>query len=380
MIIIGGLEPSSLQTNRFFTREFFLLAKERMEEDGILALTLSGSLQYLKEAQKKLNSSLIKTLRESFSFVKVIPGEPNFVLSSNHPSLLSSFPERLWLRLKERKIKTTLFSLPYLTYRMNFFKEKWFWKTISTSRGEINYDFPPRAVVYTLSLRGAMFSPRVEKFLHWFQKIDPDWFVFAFLSLGLGLFFYLKKRRKPQRGWVIYSIGTSGFCGMSFSLVLLLGFQSLFGYLYQFLGILLGFFMAGATTGSLFGSQKGLSLQPEKKFLYLEALIIGFSLLLAFINAPQNLLIPSLFYLLSFFSGGIIGIEFPLACKIYGKRGKSTAKGVSILYGADLLGGFAAGVGGAIIFVPLWGTNFTLLFLFFLKLSSFIFFWGSGVR
>ncbi|MFC1816601.1 spermidine synthase, partial [Thermodesulfobacteriota bacterium] len=47
LILVGILEPSNLQTNRFFTKEFFYLVKNRLNEGGILVLGLPGSLTYL---------------------------------------------------------------------------------------------------------------------------------------------------------------------------------------------------------------------------------------------------------------------------------------------------------------------------------------------
>ncbi len=46
LILVGITEPSTLQTNRFFTREFFQLARARLNRGGILVLGLPGSLTY----------------------------------------------------------------------------------------------------------------------------------------------------------------------------------------------------------------------------------------------------------------------------------------------------------------------------------------------
>ena len=44
LIFIGIMEPSNLQANRFFTKEFFSLVKKRLNKGGILVLGLPGSL------------------------------------------------------------------------------------------------------------------------------------------------------------------------------------------------------------------------------------------------------------------------------------------------------------------------------------------------
>ena len=49
IIFVGFREPSDLQTNRFFTQEFFILAQKRLKEEGILIFGLPGSLTYLSD-------------------------------------------------------------------------------------------------------------------------------------------------------------------------------------------------------------------------------------------------------------------------------------------------------------------------------------------
>ncbi|MFC1716821.1 spermidine synthase, partial [Candidatus Poribacteria bacterium] len=49
LILVGLLNPSDLQTNRFFTEEFFSLARKKLNEDGILVIGLPGSLSYLSD-------------------------------------------------------------------------------------------------------------------------------------------------------------------------------------------------------------------------------------------------------------------------------------------------------------------------------------------
>jgi spermidine synthase len=63
LIFIGIMEPANLQTNRFFTREFFSLAKQRLDEGGILVLGAPGSLTYSGEALKDLNGCIFHTLK-----------------------------------------------------------------------------------------------------------------------------------------------------------------------------------------------------------------------------------------------------------------------------------------------------------------------------
>jgi spermidine synthase len=76
---------------------------------------------------------------------------------------------------------------------------------------------------------------------------------------------------------------------------------------------------------------------------------------------------------MSFLSGMTIGLQFPLANKIYltsyagkGKLGETAG----LLYGADLLGGFFGGLSGGILLLPIMGLKETCLIMAMLKASS----------
>jgi len=63
LILVGIQELSNLQANRFFTKEFFSLAREKLNKGGILVLGLPGSLTYSNEELKNLNSCIFNTLK-----------------------------------------------------------------------------------------------------------------------------------------------------------------------------------------------------------------------------------------------------------------------------------------------------------------------------
>jgi len=169
---------------------------------------------------------------------------------------------------------------------------------------------------------------------------------------------------------------------MVFSLILIFSFQVLYGYLYYWIGVLVSLFMAGLAAGGLTSS---LSLTKLRKvflfFLFLEFLIITYSLFLIFffnylypyLEKSQSFFILKGLYLgICFFSGLLIGAEFPLANKLYQDKYSIVNLGYSagFLYSADLLGGFLGGILGGVIFFPLLGLKSTLLLIIILKVMS----------
>ncbi|MCX5715145.1 MAG: hypothetical protein NT033_10215, partial [Candidatus Omnitrophica bacterium] len=71
-----------------------------------------------------------------------------------------------------------------------------------------------------------------------------------------------------------------------------------------------------------------------------------------------------------FGSGMFLGIEFPLAGKLYQGEKEQLPETCAALYGADLLGGWIAGICGGVFFLPILGVFNTCLVIALLKLSS----------
>lgn len=69
-------------------------------------------------------------------------------------------------------------------------------------------------------------------------------------------------------------------------------------------------------------------------------------------------------------------MEFPAAARIRestGRKEESTKIRAGLLYGADLLGGWLAGILISLLMFPLLGLKMTLLFLASLKVISLLF-------
>jgi predicted membrane-bound spermidine synthase len=73
---------------------------------------------------------------------------------------------------------------------------------------------------------------------------------------------------------------------------------------------------------------------------------------------------------LFFISGLLMGLEFPLAAKIYSKESDKVGATVGLLYGSDLIGGWVAAIFGGIIFLPILGLFNTCMVIVALKLGS----------
>jgi spermidine synthase len=178
------------------------------------------------------------------------------------------------------------------------------------------------------------------------------------------------------------SIFTTGFAGMIFSLMLIFYFQSLYGHMFSWIGLLVASFMAGAASGAMLISLMMDRIKNTFKFfLIIEQLLICFSIaciLLIFIPKSDLgiteafFLFRTLFLIISFISGLLVGSQFPLANKLFLWDGASLSKTAGTLYSSDLLGGWFGGILGAIVLLPVLGLVGTCITIGLMKLTSFI--------
>jgi spermidine synthase len=132
--------------------------------------------------------------------------------------------------------------------------------------------------------------------------------------------------------------------------------------------------MAGVAVGSIVMTRKLAKIKNDLSLLrILEVSIILFSFFTAvFITKFFNLLHQplALFIFLLIIAGALIGLEFPLASKIYLRRKEEIGQTAGLLYFADLAGGWLAGILGGIIFLPILGLFNSCMVMVLFKLSS----------
>ncbi len=383
LIFVGIMEPSSLQTNRFFTHEFFSLAQSRLNEGGILVLGAPGSLTFLTEGLRDLNSCVFHTLSGVFSHVRVIPGDGrNLFLSSDSPEISTVDRSRIVERLDDRDIAADGAVPWHIEKKLHQGWQNWFTDVLEGSSQEINRDFRPLGLFYTVSHWNALFTPSFGWLFRQFERIDLR-MIFLLFVLFLFLYSLLRSRNADFLPVSIpLSIVTTGFAGMIFDLTVIFAFQSVYGYVFSWIGLLVASFMAGAACGaSLMTAAVERARNGMRLFRGIELGIIGFSILLPLVFLAVSAsgggqsalaLLRILFLVLSFMSGLLIGSQFPLANKLYLQRTESVSRTAGLLYASDLLGGWVGGTVGAVVLLPVLGLTGTCITVGLLKLASFM--------
>lgn len=383
LILIGLLNPSDLQINRFFTKEFFFLVKKRLNENGILVIGLPGSLSYINDELRNLNGCIFNTLKMVFPYIKIFPGDDtNLFLASFSKNIILVDALQIIDRLKERNIKTEVILPWYIEKKLHPGWQQWLSEFFENSTGRINKDFTPVGVFYSISYWNTLFAPYLVDIFKLFEKINI-WIFFVLFALFVIISLLLQAKKINLFGSGIpLSIATTGFAGMLFDLAVIFVFQSIYGYVFSWIGLLVTSFMAGATGGALIMTFHLTRIKdPMRFFIKIDLLIISFSLALPFIcfalhpYADSPLIFSFLkivFLILSFIGGFLTGAQFPLANKIELKADRNISKTAGILYSSDLIGGWLGGVVGGVILLPVLGLLGAFMVVIMLKLWSFI--------
>ena len=367
VIIVNLPDPQTAQLNRFYTVEFFRSARDHLATDGLLALQLRSSEESISPDLAEFLRCIQRTLHEVFPSVVAIPGETIHFFAAMRPGLLTDNPQTLIARLLERHLKTRYVSQYFIPYRMMPDR-------MEQIRGElqplpatpINRDFSPIAYYFNTVLWSAQFKPAYADWLRSAGRIHFSDILRGTLMILLAvaaLLSFAPALKQQVSAAAVCSMAATGFTLMALEIILLLAFQSIYGYLYHQLAILIALFMAGIAVGSWLGlrrirrSSKSVCGRAAATQLLLAlsvpALMLLVSVLANFSGASASWLAAQcLFPALAAFCGLLGGYQFPLATQLYngGKR-----QSLGLLYALDLLGGCAGALVLSGYLIPVFG-------------------------
>ena len=390
LVLVGISNPSTLQINRLFSKEFFSLVKGRLEKKGILVMALPGSLTYLSKELGDLNACILNTLKGVYPYVLVIPGDVNLFLASTSREVSLINYTLLGQRLNERGLEVSLLTPPHIKYKLASRWVDWFLASLEGATERINQDFSPLGMFYSLAYWNSLFSPSMKWLFRWFEQVNLRILIIPLSIFTLvSLIICFKGPTISTKLSIPFAIMASGFAGMIFDLALIYTFQTLYGYVFHQIGLLVAAFMVGIAAGSL--AMISLLERVRRDFAFfigLELAIILFSgalptIFLLFSPYLDRLVVFSLFrvifLVLCFVSGLLIGAQFPLANKIYLKCSPDLSGTAGLLYGADLAGGWIGGLLGGVLLLPVLGLVQTCTAVVILKIISLLMLLVSGL-
>ncbi|GEM_PF-2349721 len=324
LAIIDLPPPSSSSSARFYTVEFF---RELSRISTTVAFALPGGSFY-SDVDSRMLSSVYFSLRETYPFIKVVPGEEIVLVASKRRFELSPGTYRRFLSYYG--ISPELYYPVQFAFEVNPIEMEKLRKALV--KVKLNSDSHPVSYIYSL--------------IKWLRHYFPDFPVYKtsiwwIVPVGL-LVIFLVLLGKPAIFMSLIS-----FSAFAYELLLFLLFQYQRGYIYLQVSLLAGIVMLSLGLGSIFFRKKIAS-----------SVLVLLPVVILLIPRPPLVLFYVLFFLLGFFEGGTFAFL-------------SETTEASKLYLADLAGSSVAGLLLGIILIPLAGfTGCFLLLLSFLLASA----------
>ena len=356
LILIGLPNPINLQTDAFYTKEFFEEASNILNSGGVIALKLPGRMAFSTYLMAKLNKSVYDAMKSVFPYVQIIPGSQNIIIASG-----SKLPYRFEIkrRLREVQETTLVLSKYYLDDRMDTEKTRWLEEELGNIEGGdlANTDLNPRAMILSVLHWQSGFSPYLSRAADILSQYS------YLLIVAVIVVFFLSKS--------VYKM-TAFVCGAS---VLWLDFSALFalqiygGEMFKWFGVFSALFASGIFSGTAYAKLMKDSVPLNKRMFDSELLFVLWIVL--FIAAYKfSAISAAMICIMIAGSGFMAGMEFFQLVKISEVVLDKKNDRIKIFMFCSAGGWFASVIGGSFLILA-WGLEKSLLFILFMKFLIF---------
>ena len=358
VVIVNLPEPRNAQLNRFYTVEFFREVSRKLTPTGLLSFQLRSSETYISAELGQFLRSIYRSLRAVFPEVTAIPGETVHFFAARQAGTLASGADELLARLHARNLQTSYVSEYYIPFRMTAERMAELDRQIRpTAATPINRDFAPVAYYFDIALWSSQFNQGYRRLFRTMAAIDFDILAVAFGVLLTALVLagrFLTETRYRLQLAAAFCTAATGFTMIGLEMLLLLGFQAVYGYVYQQLALLIAAFMGGMALGTWLGMRRpahgGMRVLGITQVLAAAAPLVLLGVFEAVGRAGSTSSLAAsriAFPALALVSGMLGGYEFPVASRMAPRPGT--------LYALDLAGSCLGAILFSVWLVPVFG-------------------------
>ena len=361
VVIVNLPEPQNTQLNRFYTVEFFREVSRKLTVSGLLSFQLRASENYISPELAQFLRSIHQSLRAVFPEVTAIPGETVHFFAARQAGTLAAGADELLARLHARHLETSYVSEYFIPFRMTPDRMADLETQLRPEPATpLNRDFAPVAYYFDVALWSSQFHPGSSRLFRLMAGVP---FATVAASLGallaafvVGGHFLTQERRRPQFVAGCCTAAT-GSAMIGLEMLLLLGFQAIYGYVYQELAVVVAAFMAGMALGSGRAmrrrARRGMRVLAITQLLAAAAPLVLLALFPAGSRlgpAASRIAFPAI----ALASGMLGGYQFPLAGAIFFADGRAQQQ-PGTLYALDLAGSCLAAILFSVWLVPVFG-------------------------
>lgn len=336
-IILNVSDPETFQTNRFFTREFFLTVKQHLSAGGVLSFSMKGFDSYLAESERRKLACLYQTASDVFTHVLAIPGTTVSFLCSD-TGLHWDIPALL----TDKGIRTGTIH-GFFHGNVSSLRVTQLRSMLDENDGsplDLNRDLRPVLMTH--------------QFDDWFSRHGSSPLPFLAAS---ALAFVLYASRLNRQTTVLF---TTGFSVMASEILVIFAFQIFFGHIYHLIGIIVTVFMAGLVPGAVLAEKTTLRNPLAFSDFFLILLLTVFAL---FVQVKADRVF---FLTLGFPLSLVCGFQFTHILKH-----TNDSQGVfGRAFSADLAGAGFGVLAASLVLIPSTGLLGSILCLIGLKSLS----------
>ena len=401
IIIIDIPDPATAVLNRYYTKEFFAKAGALLNPEGVFVIGAVSTPDLRGIAVSNRNTTLYHTLSSVFSRVVLAGDRFMYFFASHSAQQVSLDAVLLQKRYLERNIEAAGFSPQhYLTLLEESQLRRVNWVVRNHGRSPdahlagppqvplitdpipeqerierhlpevqqryfINSDLKPVGYYYTLMYLDDLTRAGSSGALEWLLRFR-FWWMLPLFALALSIVSALRivshhRRDQPDAHVaVLFTVFTTGFSTMAMQVALLFSFQSIYGFIYELVGLIVALFMGGLALGAHL-TNRYVKNKTNKNTLAGVQLLIGLIAVLVALFLPTAAGLQSpvvvfvLFSAFTFASGLANGIDFPLTAACCAALTKSAERSAGSVYGVELFGACVGAALASVVVAPILG-------------------------
>ncbi|OVE74246.1 hypothetical protein BVX94_00955 [bacterium B17] len=377
VVIINAPDASTSAQNRFYTVEFYKAVGNILSEGGVVYTSIMSSAR-MQSMTRDFTASIYKSMKEVFSEVLVTSGTRKSFIAGHEKSEnggpgITFERQVLYERSKNAGIAADYFRPEYFLGldSIDPWKTEMILSLLDKSEAQVNTMKKPVAYYYNLLIWNRYSESGLMRIISTIRKFTSKGISSAVVAFGLFMTLISMFVRKSSsvyrslwsRWMVILLLFFTGFCGMGLEIIMVLLFQSLYGYVYTRMGFIVAVFMLGL----VFGAQSGRSFLRSKRFGSIAVMLMLECVFLATIAFVPKLLdmaavrtltvleIEIFIHLIVLVSGWIVGAQFPVANAIMVDVGGNLGASASAADAADHVGASMGALIAGVCLVPVLG-------------------------
>ncbi|MBN2011012.1 hypothetical protein JW960_16815 [candidate division KSB1 bacterium] len=374
VVILQLPEPTTIYLNRFYTIEFYNLLATCLSDSGVIGFQIESSENVIGHELSQYLTCMCNTLQSIFQNVIAIPGNKITFIASKQPDHLSQSPDLLIERIHTRYLRTTYIQDYFLPFRMSPDRIQYINHVLNAGTSILpNRDLRPSGYLYKLIVWSTYFSSGIKRLYDSLSQIKIS-AILGLLALGGVVFIFFVKRTQllfPTNYLALKTtVACMGYTSMSLQILLLLLFQTQFGFLYLQIAFIMTGFMAGLSAGTFITLHANYGVSDEIKKIRLTQLLMCVFIIAFFIYAQHLVEMKDtagsiVFTLMSLLAGLISGYQYPIVNQLYVRTHSDIGRIAGSLYALDLLGACFGALLTSLILIPLYGilNSVSLLFI-----------------